>query len=243
MTSIADLLRARYPAKTHALMFEVRDGAGFDSRRTCDAIAISTWPSRGLKLMGFEIKASRSDWLRELRNPEKAESFFSVCDEWYLVIDGTENVVEPDELPATWGLLQRKGNRLHCAKAAPLLKPEPIDRSFLAAMLKNCRDAAATPGKVEFDRGYVAGRAAAKDAAVQAIEHGTRELRELRQSLKEFEQASGVTIRNWGGGKIGEAVKFVMEGGHRQHEHIVGNLLHEARRLVSSLEAMKDATA
>jgi len=43
------------------------------------------WPSRGLHLMGFEIKAGRGDWLRELKDPGKAEGIAAYCDQWWVV--------------------------------------------------------------------------------------------------------------------------------------------------------------
>jgi hypothetical protein len=238
--SIADLLRSRYPSKTHALLFEVRNAAGFSASRSCDAMAISTWPSRGLKLMGFEIKASRSDWKNELANPEKADSFARYCDEWYIVADG-KGVVEPDEVPATWGWLQRVGNRLVCEKVAPGLTPEPLPRTMLAAMLKRAIDAATVPGKQEYDRGYVAGRESMKDRIKEAREFDSRALEELRHSVKAFEDASGVRINNWGGQKIGEAVRLVLDGGHRRVIYQIDHMLSSARTVVVSLESLKAA--
>jgi len=32
------------------------------------------WPSGGLEIHGHEVKVSRSDWLRELKEPEKRPS-------------------------------------------------------------------------------------------------------------------------------------------------------------------------
>jgi hypothetical protein len=59
-------LAKKYPAPEYATFFEVRDAAGFDSKRSADVITVATWPSRGLAIHGFEVKCSRSDWLREL---------------------------------------------------------------------------------------------------------------------------------------------------------------------------------
>ncbi|HYJ21079.1 MAG TPA: hypothetical protein VEW07_03530, partial [Solirubrobacterales bacterium] len=64
----------------------VRSAAGFDARRTIDAVSLNLWPSRGMLLDGYEIKVSRSDWLRELKNPAKAEEFAGLVDRLWLVV-------------------------------------------------------------------------------------------------------------------------------------------------------------
>lgn len=79
----------------------VRSSAGFDARRTADALAIDTWPSKGLELHGFEVKCSRSDWLAELRQPDKAETFRRFCDRWWLVT--SDRSIVRDDLPGGWG--------------------------------------------------------------------------------------------------------------------------------------------
>lgn len=67
-------LAHRYPAPGYALLPQVANGTGYAASRHCDAIALSLWPSRGIRLHGFEIKVARSDWLRELKDPAKAEA-------------------------------------------------------------------------------------------------------------------------------------------------------------------------
>ena len=62
-------LRVRYTEKAGngdawAFIPKVRSAAAFDAKRTIDAYAMALWPSRGLSLHAFELKSSRSDWLR-----------------------------------------------------------------------------------------------------------------------------------------------------------------------------------
>ena len=104
-------LRDRYKPPEYAFLEEVRNDAGFDASRSCDAIAMSLWPSRGLDLQGFEIKASRSDWLRELKDPAKAEAVCKFCDFWWLAV-GDAGIVLDGELPVSWGLLVPRGDKL-----------------------------------------------------------------------------------------------------------------------------------
>lgn len=79
----------------------VRSAAGFDARRTADALAIDTWPAKGLELHGFEVKCSRSDWLAELKQPDKSETFRRFCDRWWLVT--ADRDIVRDDLPDGWG--------------------------------------------------------------------------------------------------------------------------------------------
>lgn len=139
------LLAKRYGTRSGngpkwALIPHVRNGAGwggstgYGGLRTCDAIAVGLWPSTGLGLHGHEIKVSRSDWLRELKDPTKADAFRSFCDHWWVVAPA--GVVRADELPAGWGLLEAKGRRLLVAVWAPALTPKKPPRGLVAALAR-----------------------------------------------------------------------------------------------------------
>lgn len=102
----------------------VKVSAGFDARRICDYMALDLWPggygpTSGPKLHGHEVKVSRSDWLTELRDPEKAEAFRRYCDYWWLVVSDAD-IVKPGELPPGWGLMVARGTALRVAIGAPL---------------------------------------------------------------------------------------------------------------------------
>ena len=136
---LLDRLRARHLRRAGngprwAYATKVRDRAGFDATRTIDAVAMDTWPSSGLALHGFEVKCSRSDWLRELAQPEKAAAFTCRVDYFWIV--APQRVVRDDELPERWGLLEARGAGLIAAVQAKRLNPLPLDRSFVAALLR-----------------------------------------------------------------------------------------------------------
>jgi hypothetical protein len=111
-------LRKRYAAKSWVVLEEVKNGAGHQANRAADAIAMNLWPSQGLELHGFELKASRDDWLRELREPAKADAFGAYCDRWWIVVSDTAIVVD-GELPPSWGLLMLEHGALRTIKEAP----------------------------------------------------------------------------------------------------------------------------
>lgn len=69
-----------------------------------DALFLGFVGSRGHHLHGHEIKCSRSDWLRELDRPDKAEWWHARTHRWWVVANGPR-VVKQAELPPGWGLL------------------------------------------------------------------------------------------------------------------------------------------
>jgi hypothetical protein len=136
------LLHERYAQRSqgssirYALAEHVRSHAGFDARRTIDFMAFDLWPMQGLHLHGHEVKISRSDWLRELRDPTKAEEFKRYCDRWWLVVPDA-SIVKREELPDGWGLLApRADGKLVAKVSAPKLTPQPWPRTFIAAFAR-----------------------------------------------------------------------------------------------------------
>jgi hypothetical protein len=228
--SMLGLLRKRYTehrgnGPAWAFVPHVRNAAGFDATRTVDAIAMSLWPSRVLELHGFEVKVSRSDWQRELLKPDKAESFCAIVDRWWLVVSDAA-IVHDGELPPTWGLLVVRGGKLVAKVDAPALRRRPpgdtrlsdaFSRSFLAALL---RSAARTHSVAPEEVTAAVNEARNQWEALheQNIESWRVERDELRERIRQFENAAGVSI---GGGRwpgvhtaeeVGAALRLVLNG-------------------------------
>lgn len=137
---LTDALCARYGAaygngQRWAVAAQVRSHAGFDARRTCDFVAMDLWPSKGLLLHGHEIKVSRSDWLRELKDPSKADEFIPFMNCWW-VVAADRRIVRPGELPDGWGLMVMNGPVLTTPRKAAKRKAEPLPPTRLAALLR-----------------------------------------------------------------------------------------------------------
>ena len=92
-----------------ALAFEILDQSGFDGTRRMDAVAVGLWWSLNLRMHAFEIKTSRADLRRELRQPEKALEAARYCDTFSLVVPDTVKVTT-EELPEGWGLYKVKAD-------------------------------------------------------------------------------------------------------------------------------------
>lgn len=231
------LLRRKYPADQYAMLYEVRDAAGFQANRAADVIVVGLWPSRGCLVEGMELKVSRSDWLRELKKPQKAEAFFAYCDRWW-VIASSADIVREGELPPTWGLMVPRSSGMGVIKQAPDLKPEPVDRHLLAAMLKRATDTTADSPEVRarIDVRVAELKGQERSAKSYELESATRQIAELRKTIADFEAASGVRIESYGGARIGEAVKLVLSGAHSRRLKELHAMKNQARSLVAWLD-------
>jgi len=94
------------------------------------------YPSKGLEIVGFEIKVSRSDLLNELKHPEKADEIGKFCDTWVLVVP-KGLIKDSDEIPTYWGILEVSEDLSIRTKKRPLRKETvPINKSFLTSILR-----------------------------------------------------------------------------------------------------------
>jgi hypothetical protein len=205
-------LAAKFRPPQWAYLPQVPDSTGGPASRTADAIVMSVWPSRGLELHGIEVKTWRGDWLKELKNPAKAEAICKFCDRWWLAI-GDASIIRDGELPATWGLLIPRGDEIIVKIQAPQLEAIPVDRNFLAALLRRAsevivpKDSIAAQLADEYQRGEKAGRKAVAEHA----KHSEEIQNKLERTITEFEQASGLSISSWNAGEVGTALKAYMD--------------------------------
>jgi hypothetical protein len=216
---IYSILRGRFPEHEYALMREVRDKAGFDASRSADYIAVNLYPSRGLAMHGIELKSFRSDWLNELKNPKKAENIFQYCDYfWLLTTD--DKVAKIEEIPKSWGWLCIKGDRVFTKKPAPQLKPKPISRSFMCAILKRASDKSGFIHRDSISDKIETARNDGRSENERELTRLKNELNEIKNNVLEFEKASGVYLNRlasehfWGDPKeMGKAFKLVHDSG------------------------------
>lgn len=205
-------LKHRFAAPEWALMFEVANGTGSHIRRFADAVAMNLFPSRGLELHGVEIKVSRSDWQRELKNPDKAETIFQFCDRWWVA--APEGIVGKEELPPTWGLLEMKGDKLKQVVVAPALTPKPLTRPFIAAMMRRSS---------EIDQGVIDRlvsirvqelREQDEKRIEERIKQRTRDANEKLERIARIEAAAGISLTDWdASAEIGHVIKAVRASG------------------------------
>lgn len=105
--------------------------------RIADFLAMDMWESAGLRVIGHEVKISRGDWLRELREQDKGEAWAQWCHEWYIV--APRGIVLVPELPSGWGLIEvgprldetaKSLTRMRKRSIRPAPEPLPLPISF-----------------------------------------------------------------------------------------------------------------
>lgn len=138
---LGDLLCAKYPRDRYALFFDVPDNVGLKANRRADAIAFGLWESVGHMVDGFELKVSRSDWLRELKQINKADPFVARCDRFWL-ITSSPAIAKLEEVPACWGWMAATKAGLRIQRPASRL-PQPADgalqRMFVLGVLRRAQ--------------------------------------------------------------------------------------------------------
>jgi hypothetical protein len=229
-------LRAKLPAGEYVIMEEVSDAAGFNRSRSADALAMSLWPSRGLHLLGFEIKVNRGDWLRELKDPAKAEAIAQYCDYWIML--APKGLIPPSELPATWGLWELDGSALRGTVQATKLNAATCSRSFLAALLRRADEANTAIVRKLIDSERDKERDAFEKRVQESVDARTSSHKELRESVARFETQSGIKIDRYTGDDVGKAVSLVLNHGD---DYIVEQMRRKRDALTIALEAI-DAT-
>lgn len=239
------LVRARFCAPQYGLLWEVGNSTGFQCSRHVDALAMSLWPGRGLDLIGMELKVSRTDWVREMKNPGKSEPILKFCNRWYLVA-AEASIVKPDELPETWGLMVPKGKALAVVKEAPKLKPEPVTKDFLAAIFRQSSLQSSDAGayKAAHAAGWEEGREYEREHLGRVRKDETKEVERLRKVLADFREATGIELGNeWAWDKtaknIGKAMRMVLDGKHRRDLDELARVEESAKRAIEAVAVIR----
>ena len=136
-----------------AMASQVRSHAGHSARRTCDFAAMDLWMSGKLTMHGHEVKVSRSDWLRELKEPEKAAEFTSYMNTWWVVVPH-DRIVRGGELPDDWGLMVLRGGMLATVRKAPRRDALLLPPTRLAGLLRAVAQTAEWQARREHERLY-----------------------------------------------------------------------------------------
>lgn len=231
-------LRKRFCSPEWVIAFEVRSASGFDSKRSADAVAMNLWPSRGLELHGVEIKASRSDWLRELADPAKSGPVQRFCDRWWLAVED-QAIVKDGELPTTWGLLALRKGKLVQIVEAPKLTPEPVTRTFVGAFLRSATNGVVPQQHVDSVIVERLEEYRRRDEQMNGLVKKQLEDRvvDLEKRIRDFEQASGISLHYQDMKRIGAAVALVMS-----NDGSLTNTYRRARMpLAGALAALDEA--
>jgi hypothetical protein len=203
---LVQLIGDNYKLPHFWFMPELRNGTGWSADRTADALVLGLYKSKGRDLIGFEVKASRQDWQREMKDPNKSAAFADYCDYWYLVAN--HDVAKPEELPANWGLmLPTLRGKLKVAKMAALIAAKPIDRGILCRIIQDTRNRTIAETRKEVGADDLQEKIRKESAA--AFERGRESNRAEAETQKhlaernlkiieDFERRSGIRLDSYG---------------------------------------------
>lgn len=232
-------LRPRY-----IVAIQVNNGAGYNYRRTLDAIVFDTWPSSGLTLHGLEIKTTKADLRRELQDTKKYADFAPHLD--YFSIVAPKGIVDLRLLPPKWGLFQPTDDGKLRARRKPLSihteNHKTISRSMLAAFVRALvsRSLSQEVTAAAFERGMESGESLGK----MEIKSLSGKVNLLEQAIREFEEKSGVRFHTWSAGKVGEAVDIVLAGGIEQRIKYAGGIRSLGEKIIQladELDSLKQS--
>lgn len=235
-----EMLRARYAAPEWALLEEVAPSTG-GGTRYADAVAVGLWASRGHAIHGFEIKVSRSDWLRELKDPSKAEPVCRYCDHWWIV--APKGVVKDGELPMAWGLLELRASGLTQIVAAPRLEPQPIGRAFFASLMRRGLEDLESRAARQVSDSVRLGRAQIQREVDEQVRRRTSEFAAAEARLKKFTEVTGLNLDRYTGPNA-QAVKLaqrLQSIGYLEDPAV--SLLRMADQLAKAADTVRAAVA
>lgn len=246
---LESLLREKYPRDKYALLFDVPDAVSLDQKRRIDALAFGCWASLGRSLEGFELKVSRSDWLRELKNVNKADPFVALCDRFWLVT-ADSSIAKLDEVPACWGWMAATKSGLRIQRPASKLPGcgESFPRSFVIGVMRRLQDDLLASPDV---RTYIDTKVREATEGVEqkikwATQRATNDLERNRDAIAEFEKASGIQFNQYSMGSIGHIVKQLRALGYGEEGGLaqVNKLLEgQANALRITLEQVEQVRA
>lgn len=125
--------------RTHTAFWSKWRTRGGPGHRYIDMMAFNCWPSEGFTRIAFEIKTSRSDFLNELKRPEKRWLAMMYSHHFYYV--APKGVVDMRELPGGCGLIEvvEKDSKLKLdIRYSPEATPaSPLPDSFIASLLRS----------------------------------------------------------------------------------------------------------
>lgn len=250
---IAHLLRKKYSSDRGewAFMGGVRNATGVTNiTRIADAMAFNLWPSRGLEVLGFEIKTSRADWKTELAKPDKAEVIARHCDRWWIV--APTNVVQLDELPSTWGLMEVWGEeKLVVKKDAPKLEARVIPKEFWMSIMRQFSqqvdpqaDESARIDQLEraaYQRGVADGKASCEaqvNVAKKNEERALEQMHAANSAREELYKLIGVSHWNLHRMPIKQAMSLLTEASH--WKHTLNMMVEGGKSLLGYLAQMEE---
>lgn len=122
--AILDLLSAKHGNGKWFFWRQFRDRTGFACQRTIDGLAVAKYSSDSYRVIAYEVKVDRQDFLSDVRQPEKRGAFMDQTNQFYYVTPW--ELVEKNEIPEGCGLIwvTKNGAKLRLQREAPFRNPD-----------------------------------------------------------------------------------------------------------------------
>lgn len=147
--ALAASLEQFHPPEQWVFAVKVRTVAGWphyygqDKERYIDAFAMNCYPSKGHLRVAYEVKVSRADWLRELREPDKCAPAIALSHRFYFVLaDGIWRPEDRKLVSADAGVREVYDGEKPSFRTlvrAPTRNPGVIPEGFVAMLLRSVR--------------------------------------------------------------------------------------------------------
>jgi hypothetical protein len=245
-SQVNQMLWNKYTEKgEYTLLFDVPNIVGVRQERRCDAVAIGMWQSTGRLIHGFEVKVSRSDWLREVKDVTKADHFIAQCDRWWLVA-GDASIAKSEEIPDAWGWMTATKTGLRIQRPAKQLPQDEhqMKRLWAFALIRRAAErgdvnstefqAQLQKHKAELDR-------RAESELKRAISNAAPAYERLLEKVKTFEEASGMKLEDWRLGNVGKLARRLNAIAEDGYGGFTRTLITQLKSLERLAKETKDA--
>lgn len=214
--------------------------------RRLDLVAFNLWGARSYRVVGFEIKVSRGDLLRELADFRKSEEWLAVVDQFFLVTP--PKLVRADELPEGWGLLELCGSRLMTRRPAAIKEPgRTLPREVAARFFARLAQRESIEARTAESRARESLRAEIRKEVEERHAKDTANIREerarLEQEIAELYEAMGIRRHEWDAHRRAIAAANVFARFERDAKQIANILRRSLNDVNGHAKTIADALA
>ncbi|MGN0946382.1 MAG: hypothetical protein ACI4N8_07800 [Megasphaera sp.] len=201
---IEDALMQRYQEPEWYLGFEVGNSCGSELTRHADAIAVCPYPSRSFETIGFEIKVSRQDLLRELEHPQKCEAMYEYTNEWFLIIP--KGMTKGLSIPERWGIMEYMDGKLRQKRKAAWHEAK-LTTGFMIAFIRGRQRIEA----IQQQKMYENSLQCIRNQMSWEAKEDHRKLAELKDELKVLERETGISLTGYNTDSVLKVLKLAQQ--------------------------------
>lgn len=178
-TNLYGVVKGRHPPPKWASFTELRGGTGSGGYREkfIDVLAILLWEVGTVQVIAYEIKASRADFLREIKDPPKRQYAERISTDAYFA--APSGLLAPSEVPEPWGLIEvQRGGRSVIRRACTQRKIEPWSWHQVQALARRVSENDEHETVHHNPYWYLSGRKLTRDELGQEISSMLRDAQE-----------------------------------------------------------------